>query len=201
MSTPEDWIRARGDRLLTVTIVSDLSHVRRDVYVSNLEFLEAWNTGDDDSRTQLMLSYLMPFYGNAVWVSNNDFRGGAYLYARDQIWHIAPEDYLDDRADTFKMVLAAAIERQQEQQQKIERARNIIDSEQDISKGIYERKTIAQDVKMFVWQRDQGACTYCGDNRNLEFDHIIAVSMGGSNTARNLQLLCESCNRSKGAHL
>lgn len=63
------------------------------------------------------------------------------------------------------------------------------------------RKPIAQDVKLLVWQRDSGRCIDCGSNENLEFDHIIPVSMGGANTARNLQLLCESCNRRKGASL
>jgi hypothetical protein len=64
-----------------------------------------------------------------------------------------------------------------------------------------QRQAVPKDIKMFVWQRDQGKCVYCGDNRDLEFDHIIPVSMGGSNTARNLQLLCEPCNRSKGGKL
>jgi 5-methylcytosine-specific restriction endonuclease McrA len=50
---------------------------------------------------------------------------------------------------------------------------------------------------MFVWRRDQGRCVKCGSQEGLEFDHIIPVSRGGSNTARNLQLLCENCNRSK----
>jgi len=59
------------------------------------------------------------------------------------------------------------------------------------------RLSIPDDVKMFVWKRDQGKCVKCGSQTNLEFDHIIPVSKGGSNTARNIQLLCESCNRKK----
>ena len=39
----------------------------------------------------------------------------------------------------------------------------------------------------------------CGSKEQLEYDHIIPVSRGGGNTERNIQLLCETCNRSKGA--
>lgn len=63
------------------------------------------------------------------------------------------------------------------------------------------RASIPQDVKMIVWQRDGGRCVTCDSQQSLEFDHIIPVAMGGSNTARNLQLLCEPCNRRKGATL
>jgi 5-methylcytosine-specific restriction endonuclease McrA len=63
------------------------------------------------------------------------------------------------------------------------------------------RKAIPDRVKMFVWQRDGGRCVECGSNENLEFDHIIPVSMGGATTERNLQLLCEPCNRRKGGQL
>lgn len=60
------------------------------------------------------------------------------------------------------------------------------------------RRPIPGDVKLFVWQRDRGRCVYCGDNRNLEYDHIIPWADGGADTARNLQLLCQTCNRRKG---
>jgi len=64
-----------------------------------------------------------------------------------------------------------------------------------------ERTSIPDDVRVFVWRRDEGRCTNCGSQNKLEFDHIIPVSMGGSSTARNIQLLCESCNRAKGSNL
>ena len=58
-------------------------------------------------------------------------------------------------------------------------------------------RRISQDVKDNVWRRDEGKCVECGSNENLEFDHIIPHSKGGANTYRNIQLLCENCNRSK----
>lgn len=52
-------------------------------------------------------------------------------------------------------------------------------------------------VKREVWRRDYGKCVECGSQVRLEYDHIIPFSRGGSNTARNIQLLCEKCNRKK----
>ena len=60
------------------------------------------------------------------------------------------------------------------------------------------RQRISEEVQIFVWRRDGGKCVICGSQENLEFDHIIPISKGGSNTARKIQLLCERCNRSKG---
>ncbi len=60
---------------------------------------------------------------------------------------------------------------------------------------------ITQAVKDSVWRRDKGICTQCGSNRNLEFDHIIPYSKKGSNTYRNIQILCQDCNRKKSDKL
>ncbi len=57
------------------------------------------------------------------------------------------------------------------------------------------------EVKREVWRRDQGRCVQCGSQEKLEYDHIIPVSKGGSNTERNVQLLCEKCNREKAARI
>lgn len=50
-------------------------------------------------------------------------------------------------------------------------------------------------------QKDKCAHAWCCVklNRRGEVDHIIALSRGGSNDRHNLQLLCSTCNRSKGA--
>lgn len=59
------------------------------------------------------------------------------------------------------------------------------------------RERMSDDLKMSVWRRDGGRCARCGSRDKLEYDHIIPVSKGGSNTLRNIELLCEACNRAK----
>ena len=58
-------------------------------------------------------------------------------------------------------------------------------------------RNISSETRRDVWRRDGGKCVRCGSRNNLEYDHIIPVSKGGSNTARNIELLCEECNRLK----
>jgi hypothetical protein len=69
------------------------------------------------------------------------------------------------------------------------------DKQQKIKKN--GRETIPQEVKNAVWKRDEGKCVQCGTNEKLEFDHIIPCIKGGASTYRNLQLLCEPCNKRK----
>ena len=71
-------------------------------------------------------------------------------------------------------------------------------SEQQVAPNPRKRRAIPDRAKQFVWNRDGGRCVQCGSTDKLGYDHIIPLSRGGSNTARNLQLLCEECNRRKG---
>jgi 5-methylcytosine-specific restriction endonuclease McrA len=59
-------------------------------------------------------------------------------------------------------------------------------------------RAIPHEVKIAVWQRDQGKCVQCGAADYLEYDHDIPFSKGGASTIGNLRLLCRRCNLSKG---
>ncbi|MGH3053656.1 MAG: HNH endonuclease [Gaiellaceae bacterium] len=64
-----------------------------------------------------------------------------------------------------------------------------------------KREPIPERVRHEVWRRDGGQCVDCGSRVNLEFDHIVPWSKGGANTARNLELRCQTCNRKKAAKI
>ena len=115
-------------------------------------------------------------------------------------WMFQDKFYWENDDLTGEEVKALLIDRQRKDRRRIERAMSRLELE-DADQPRQERKSISGDVKTFVWRRDGGQCVECGSREKLEFDHIIPISMGGSNTARNLQLLCETCNRSKGGDL
>jgi 5-methylcytosine-specific restriction endonuclease McrA len=57
-----------------------------------------------------------------------------------------------------------------------------------------------ENVKMYVRARDNYSCQYCGvvHPPDLEVDHIVPRSRGGSNRPDNLVAACHSCNAEKG---
>jgi hypothetical protein len=65
------------------------------------------------------------------------------------------------------------------------------------SDSLSDRRRIPKEVRSSVWIRDSGLCVECGADDYLEFDHVIPVSKGGSNTLQNIQLLCRRCNVTK----
>lgn len=59
-------------------------------------------------------------------------------------------------------------------------------------------RLIPSEVKKEVWKRDEGKCVLCGSKKNLHFDHDLPFSRGGTSlTAKNIKLLCMSCNLAK----
>lgn len=53
-----------------------------------------------------------------------------------------------------------------------------------------------------IFARDDYTCFYCGKRGgDLECDHLIPISRGGSNEDTNLVTSCKTCNRAKGSKL
>lgn len=52
-----------------------------------------------------------------------------------------------------------------------------------------------------LFLRDSFVCQYCGDKRELTFDHLIPRSQGGHTTWENVTTACMGCNLLKGGRL
>lgn len=60
------------------------------------------------------------------------------------------------------------------------------------------RKQVSGVTRHAILARDGHRCRRCGATERLHVDHIKPVSAGGSNEPANLQVLCRTCNISKG---
>ncbi len=118
-------------------------------------------------------------------------RCGKYCIYRTSFYKLDRTDYSDEE------VLVQVLDLEDKERQKFERLKHKLSaSSQEIES---KRERIPEDVRIAVWRRDSGKCVRCESRDRLEYDHIIPLSKGGSNTVRNIELLCETCNREKGA--
>lgn len=97
-------------------------------------------------------------------------------------------------------VHALLVTRQRRQQQQVDRAQQIVALDYE-PRNSAARRGIPDDVKQLVWTRDMGRCRNCGATAELQYDHVIPYSMGGSDSPENLQILCGPCNRRKSASI
>jgi len=96
--------------------------------------------------------------------------------------------------EEFKLLVCEEFDKERKYFERCHRIHN----GSEVVQGGSKRERIPEKVKSVVWRRDQGKCARCGSREKIEYDHIIPIAQGGSNTARNIELLCERCNRSKG---
>lgn len=70
------------------------------------------------------------------------------------------------------------------------------DARRKAATGRHTKEDIAE-----LYSKQRGACIYCRRTLGVKYhvDHVQALARGGSNDRMNLQLLCPSCNCSKGA--
>lgn len=114
-------------------------------------------------------------------------------------WLFSGRWYWDNDGLGVDQVYALLVTRHDREMRRISHAQAVVAMRQAPPRP--RRGAIPDDLKQYVWTRDQGHCQACGTNTELQFDHIIPVSMGGATSAGNLQLLCGPCNRRKGASL
>jgi 5-methylcytosine-specific restriction endonuclease McrA len=66
--------------------------------------------------------------------------------------------------------------------------------------GRVSRRAISLALRFAVLKRDRFSCAYCGRSASaveLQIDHHVPVSSGGSNTFDNLRCACVDCNLGK----
>jgi hypothetical protein len=110
-------------------------------------------------------------------------------------WWRYKDDLFTGRANLSAAdVTALAAQMQRGKDKAIERAHAELRGEEA---AVHHREPIPESVRHEVWRRDRGRCVDCGSRERLELDHIVPVSKGGSNTARNIELRCAPCNARK----
>ena len=134
--------------------------------------------------------YGQPTRFGELWCSSTcrtEGRARPRLPARYRPWR-----YLQEQEERIEQLRAEQEARRREEDARIEAA---------LQEAHPRREYIPVPVRREVWRRDEGRCREYGSNRWLEFDHIMPISQGGANTVRNIQLLCEPCNRAKGSNV
>jgi hypothetical protein len=125
------------------------------------------------------------------WWDERPKGGTVYVY-KNAIWHLT-SNHAHVPEEHQKLLILQASDKERKD---FERLKRLYDSEAS-KEAKHKREPIPEDVRIAAWRRDEGKCVQCDSNERLEYDHIIPVSKGGSNTVRNIQLLCETCNRKK----
>lgn len=71
----------------------------------------------------------------------------------------------------------------------------------ETSTGRNRSRSISHSTIIRVARRDNNTCQICGKillDREIEIDHIIPYSRGGTSDENNLRVTCLECNRKKG---
>lgn len=115
-------------------------------------------------------------------------------------WQFQNKFYSENDGLSSDEIHALLVTREQRKRQQIDRAQATFAMGYE-PRNAAVRRAIPDDLKQYIWTRDEGRCRSCGSTNELQFDHIIPVSKGGSSNAENLQVLCGPCNRSKSSGL
>lgn len=154
-------------------------NTKEPYYVDLLKDNEMWETSEDVPRR------MSPFSHTDTEIK--------YLF-KNRLYGITG----NDQSHTHEELQFLVMDKYDSDRRKFERLKHKFGGRGETR---HERPRVPEQVRIQVWRRDDGKCSRCGSRENLEYDHIIPVSEGGSNTVRNIELLCETCNRKKSNNI
>lgn len=169
----------------------------RTVTISNIHQLELFFQLDKikNVRFNHFKKNILPLHEELISSKVNELIKKQEITKENELKEILKQEILDKENEK--------IEKEKRRQLKTKVRKELI--EKGILSSLNEldlkREPIPQEVLDRVWNRDGGKCVKCGSQEKIEFDHIIPFSKGGSNTYRNLQILCEQCNRGKSNNI
>lgn len=114
-------------------------------------------------------------------------------------WHFQDRVYSDADGLDANKIKALVLTQRDQRKRTAERAEHLMAIPQ--SRGPSARQRISPEVRNFVLTRDGNRCVNCDSAHELQLDHMIPVSLGGSSEPENLEVLCGPCNRRKGGSL
>ncbi len=129
-----------------------------------------------------------PHGGFPALVLNADFRPLSYYPLSVWPWEEAVKAVFQDRVDVVSCY------------DRVVRSPSL---EMRLPSVIALRRYVEQDrqpafTRFNVFLRDGFACQYCGEVKELTFDHVIPRSRGGRTTWDNIVAACGPCNLRKG---
>jgi len=176
------FVEGKGVNIGIEFIFDKGAHARKHLYMTETGYgMNEWEKQKIEPLHIKSEDILKIFHMGSVWVFKD------YLYLLEGV------DY--ESEDVKKLHIKHFAFRKEKQFSKMVREIERFERFEKIN-PVY-REQIPEEVRMYVWRRDNGRCVKCNNDKDLEFDHIIPISAGGSNTERNIQLLFAKCNKEK----
>ena len=98
-------------------------------------------------------------------------------------WWFEDAFYWESGGYAARDVLALIRDRQRRAEQRLDRARMLLDVDEGRQHRPHgRRQSIPREIRRAVFERDGGQCVQCGSRFELQYDHLIPVTLGGATT-------------------
>jgi hypothetical protein len=187
-------LKGHGDDSVESTFEYDAGWTLLDLYPSADLDIKSFYWRPHDMLPNLRRYLSRYSEDNMVFIPAN--KPTRLVYFRDRLFMSERVASPSERAEVVLRVKKAVYDEEAELSGLRDAIANL-EAAREYQKSGPKRDAIPEDVKLLVWSRDGGRCVRCGSDRALHFDHIIPVAKGGSNTAANIEILCQVCNLRK----